>query len=128
MLECLRHSQKFVCSIPTSAALLCKIYYSHIIRYISVLLLWCQIMLLWHQITMVASEQHLYQTVVLPRKHLTGSIHDYLFCYCPLLGILFQILRIALYILSMINHQHSYTLKQAQAISACMYSLFYYTV
>ncbi len=43
---------------------------------------------------MVASEQHLYQTMVLPRKHATGSIHDYLFCYCPLLGILFEVLRI----------------------------------
>ncbi len=28
------------------------------------LLLWCQIVLLWHHITMVASEQHLYQTIV----------------------------------------------------------------
>ncbi len=67
-----------------------------------VLLLWCQIVLLWHQITMVASEQHLFQTivqfdktVVLPRKLAKGSIHDYLFCYCPLLGILFEVLRIA---------------------------------
>ncbi len=42
---------------------------------------------------MVASE-HLYQTVVLTRKITTGSIHDYLFCYCPLLGILFEVLRI----------------------------------
>ncbi len=44
---------------------------------------------------------HLYQTIVkfditivLPRKLATGSIHDYLFCYCPLVGILFEILRI----------------------------------
>ncbi len=43
-----------------------------------VLLLWCQILLLWHQDTMVASEQHLYQTIVLPRKLATGSIHDHL--------------------------------------------------
>ncbi len=50
---------------------------------------------------MVASEQHLYQTIeqfdktiVLLRKLATGSIHDYLFCYCPLVGILFDVLRI----------------------------------
>ncbi len=52
---------------------------------------------------MVASEQHLFQTIVqfdktivLPRKLATGSIHDYLFCYCPLVGILFEVLRIDL--------------------------------
>ncbi len=43
---------------------------------------------------MVASEQHLYQSIVLPRKLATGSIHDYLFCYCPLVGILFELLTI----------------------------------
>ncbi len=43
---------------------------------------------------MVASEQYLYQTIVLPRKLATGSIHDYPFCYCPLVGILFEVLRI----------------------------------
>ncbi len=59
-----------------------------------VLLLWHQILLLWHQVTMVVSEQHLYQRIVLPRKHATGSIHDYLFCYYPLVGILFEVLRI----------------------------------
>ncbi len=48
-----------------------------------VLLLWCQIVLLWHQITMVTSEQHLYQTIVLPRKLATGSILDYLFLLLP---------------------------------------------
>ncbi len=45
---------------------------------------------------MVASEQHLYQTIVLPRKLATGSIHDYLFGYCPLVGILFEVLRITM--------------------------------
>ncbi len=59
-----------------------------------VLLLWRLIVLLWHQVTMVASEQHLYQTIILPRKPITGSIHDYLLCYCPLVGILFVVLRI----------------------------------
>ncbi len=61
-----------------------------------VLLLWRQIVLLWPQITMVESDQHLYQTIVLPRKLATGSIHDYLFCYCSQVGILFTVLRIGL--------------------------------
>ncbi len=52
-----------------------------------VLLLWRQIVILWHQVTMVTSEKHLYPTIVLARKRATGSIHDYLFCYCPLVGI-----------------------------------------
>ncbi len=51
---------------------------------VMVLLLWCQIVLLWHQVTMVESERHLYQTMVLPRK----------LAYCPLVGILFEVLRI----------------------------------
>ncbi len=28
------------------------------------------------------------------RKLATGSIHDYLFCYCPLVGTLLEVLRI----------------------------------
>ncbi len=48
-----------------------------------VLLLWYQIVLLWHQVTMVASEKHLYQTIVLPRKPASGSIHGYLFLLLP---------------------------------------------
>ncbi len=43
---------------------------------------------------MVVASEHLYQTIVLPRKLATGSIHDYFFCYCPLVGILFEVLRI----------------------------------
>ncbi len=53
--------------------------------------------------TIVTSEQHLYQTIVqfdetivLPRKFATGNIHDYLFWYCPLVGILFEVLRIVI--------------------------------
>ncbi len=49
-------------------------------------------------------EQHLYQTIVqfdetivLPRKLATGNIHNYLFWYCPLVGILFEVLRIVAY-------------------------------
>ncbi len=52
--------------------------------------------------TIVTSEQHLYQTIVqfdktivLPRNLATGTIHDYLFCNCPLVGIIFEVLRIA---------------------------------
>ncbi len=60
-----------------------------------VVLLWCQIVLLWHQVTMVASDQHLYQIIVLPRKLATWSIHDYhCFATAPLVGILFMVLRI----------------------------------
>ncbi len=82
---------------------------------VMVLLLCCQIVLLWHQVNMVASEQHLYQTIVLPRKLVTGSIHDYLFCYCPLVGILFKVLRIIkciqfeLWIAYLYGHTWEYT-------------------
>ncbi len=51
--------------------------------------------------TIVTLEQHLYQTIVqldetivLARKLAIGNIHDYLFWYCPLVGILFEVLRI----------------------------------
>ncbi len=47
--------------------------------------------------------EHLYQTIVLTRKLATGSIHDYLFCYCPLVGILFDVLRIGSVIFRMLN-------------------------
>ncbi len=51
---------------------------------------------------MVAPEQHLYQTIVqfeekeivLPRKLAKGTIHDYDFCYCLLVVILLEVLRI----------------------------------
>ncbi len=43
---------------------------------------------------MVTSEQHLYQTIALLRKLATGSIHDYVFATAPLVGILFEVLRI----------------------------------
>ncbi len=69
-----------------------------------VLLLWCQIVLLWYQVTMVAPEQHLYQTIILPRKIATATIHDYLYCYCPLVGILFEVLRIHLDLQTRIQH------------------------
>ncbi len=31
-------------------------------------------------------------TIVVPCQQSTGSVHDYLFCYCPLVGILFEVL------------------------------------
>ncbi len=34
-------------------------------------------------------------TIVVPWQLSTGSKHDYLFCYCPLVRILFEVLRIA---------------------------------
>ncbi len=43
---------------------------------------------------MVILEQHIYQTIVLPIKLATGNIHDYPFCYCPLVSILFEVLTI----------------------------------
>ncbi len=61
------------------------------------LLIVAVVLLLWHQVTMVASEQHVFQTIVqfdktivLPRQLATGSMHDYLFGYCPIVGILFR--------------------------------------
>ncbi len=57
--------------------------------------MYCDVRLyyLWHQVTIEASRQHLYQTIVqfdktivLPKQFAIGSIHDYLFCYCPLVG------------------------------------------
>ncbi len=61
---------------------------------------------------MVASEQHLFKTIVqfdktivLPRKCTTGSIHDYLFCYCPLVGTPFEVLRIHYIIPSLTSGQ-----------------------
>ncbi len=79
---------QIVCSLGGSSKI-----GSHVYFLLMVLLLWRQIVLLWHQVTMVASEQHLYQTIILPTKLITGSIHVYLLCYCPLVGILFEVLR-----------------------------------
>ncbi len=66
------------------------VYFEFLLIVAMVLLLWCQIVQLWHQVTMVSSEQHLYQTIVqfdktlvLSRKHKTGSMHDYLLLLPP---------------------------------------------
>ncbi len=44
----------------------------------------------WSDVTIVESDV----TIVVPWQLSTGSKHDYLFCYCPLVGILFEVLRI----------------------------------
>ncbi len=43
----------------------------------------------WCDITIVQSDV----TIVVPWQLSTGSEHDYLFCYCPLVGIQFEVLR-----------------------------------
>ncbi len=78
--------------IPTRGQQQKKVVIYFLLIVTMVLLLWHHIVLLWYQVTMVASEQHLHKTIVLPRTLATGSIHDYLFCYCPLVGILFEVL------------------------------------
>ncbi len=59
-----------------------------------VILLFCKIVLLFDinaiLITIVQSDV----TIVVPWQLSTGSKHDYLFWYCPLVGILFEVLRI----------------------------------
>ncbi len=67
-----------------------------------VLLLWRHIVLLWHQVTMVASEPHFWQNNNITQKTCNRKyIHDYLFCYCPLVAILFEVLRITITDLSL---------------------------
>ncbi len=46
----------------------------------------------WPDVIIVQSDI----TIVVPWQLSTGSIHDYLFCYCPLVSILFEFLRITL--------------------------------
>ncbi len=63
-------------------------------------ILFCQIVLLfyinvlmlpwWPDVILVQSDI----TIVVPWQLTTGIIHDYLFCNCPLVGILFEALRI----------------------------------
>ncbi len=48
------------------------------------------LMLPWWPVTIVQSDL----TIVVPWQLSTGSKHDYLFCYCPLVGILFEVVRI----------------------------------
>ncbi len=44
----------------------------------------------WSDVTIVQTDI----TIVVPCQLSTGTIDDYLFCYCPLVGILFEVLRI----------------------------------
>ncbi len=74
-----------------------------------VLLLWHHIVLLWCQ-DIISIKQTIVQfdkTIVFPRNLATGSIYDYLFCYCPLVGILFEVLRIVVDGKS--DHIHEFT-------------------
>ncbi len=51
----------------------------------------------WYGTSIVTSDYTIMtsrQIIVLPRKPATGSIHDYLFCFGPLVGILFEVLSI----------------------------------
>ncbi len=45
------------------------------------------------------------KTIVLPRKLSTGSIHDYLFYYCPLVDILFEALRMVVICCMLTGHK-----------------------
>ncbi len=74
---------------------------SQIGSHVYFLLIIAMVILLTSDSAIVTSEQCLYQTIVqfdktivLPRKLATGNIHDYLSSYCPLVGILFEVLRI----------------------------------
>ncbi len=44
----------------------------------------------WPDVTIIQSDV----TIIVPWQLSTGNKHDYLFCYCPLVGILFEVLRI----------------------------------
>ncbi len=88
--------------IPTRGQLqkCCHIYFLLIVAI--VVLLWRQIVLFWHQVSMVATEQHLFQTIVkfdktivLPRKLATWKNTWLPFLLMPLVGIPFEVLRIA---------------------------------
>ncbi len=60
-------------------------------------ILLCIISELWKkQIPVNSSLVQFNKKIVLPRKLATGNIYDYLFCYCPLLGIIFEIVRIGM--------------------------------
>ncbi len=89
LIPCTLWADQFTMWTIIDYALCSHVYFLLIVAML--LLFWCQIVLWWHQVTMVTSEQHLYQTKVLP-KNLQQEV--YLFCYCPLVGILFEVLRI----------------------------------
>ncbi len=106
MKACLEHNV-----VSTNCDLICKItkisvnliiYF--LVQVCCVILLFCQIKLLfdikvvlmlpwWPDDKIVQSDI----TIVIPWQLSTGSIHDYMFCYCPLVGIVFEVLRIVSY-------------------------------
>ncbi len=57
--------------------------------------------------TFTSLNSTIWQSIVLFRKLATGSIHDYIFCYSPLLDILFEALRIS--IAPVISQYESYS-------------------
>ncbi len=82
-----------------------------------VILLFCQIVLLfdinvlmlpwWPDVTIVQSDA----TIVVLWQLSTGSIHDYVFCYCLLVGIIFEVLSITKYwYIESQYHQYQYIL------------------
>ncbi len=62
--------------------------------YCDVRLYYCDIRSLWQYWNIYIKQVQFDKTIVLSRKHATGSMHDYIFCYRPLMGILFEKLRI----------------------------------
>ncbi len=77
-------------------------YVYFLLQVVLVILLFCQIVLLFDinivlmllqwlpDVTIVQSDV----TIVVPWQLSTGSIHDYIFCCCSLVGILFEVWRI----------------------------------
>ncbi len=76
---------------------------------------------------MLASENHLYQTIVqfdktivLHRKLASRSTHGYIFCYCPLVGILFEVLRIVNYLFVLTKKETYILLNKLPSVALCL--------
>ncbi len=78
-----------------------------------VLLLWC---LIGSIITFISYNITIWKNNA-PRKYAAGSIHDYLFCYCPIVDILFEVLRIIIYWI----HNRCYVVECWKSV--CVYSM-----
>ncbi len=87
---------QIICSLGGSSKIDSHVYFLLIVA--MVLLLWRQIVLLRHQVTMIASEQHLWQNNSITQKTCNRKYTWLPFCYCHLVGILFEVLRIILMI------------------------------
>ncbi len=64
-----------------------------------VLLLWHQIVLLWHQVTMVGIRTTFMSNNSITEKTCNRKYTWLPFCYCSLVGILFEVLRIVFYVM-----------------------------